>query len=59
MLPKGADLFVISGPKHGSGYHWYEVSPVTFQVTGLVEWPETIVGPGRLLLYNAEYYADL
>jgi len=46
LLPKGTDLYVISGPKHGSGYDWYEVSPITFQVTGLVEWPDTIVGPG-------------
>jgi hypothetical protein len=46
LLPKGTDLYVIAGPKHGSGYHWYEVSPVTFLADGLVEWPETVVGPG-------------
>ena len=45
MLPKGTDLYIISGPKHGSGYHWYEVSPISFRVTGIVEWPNTIVEP--------------
>lgn len=43
MLPKGADLYVISGPKHGSGYHWYEVLPISFSVGGLVESPRSDV----------------
>jgi hypothetical protein len=46
LLPKGTDLYVISGPKPGSGYHWYEVSPISFKVKGLVEWPQTIIGDG-------------
>lgn len=37
ILPKGTDLYVISGPKHGSGYHWYQVVPIAFGVDGLVE----------------------
>jgi hypothetical protein len=36
MLPKGADLYVISGPEHGSGYHWYEVSPLGDEIHGLI-----------------------
>lgn len=43
MLPKGTDLYVIAGPKHGSGYHWYKVSPITAHVTGIMEEPRTNV----------------
>lgn len=46
LLPKGTDLYVISGPTAGSGYQWYEVSPISFHVTGLVEAPQSLVGPG-------------
>jgi hypothetical protein len=46
LLPEDTDLYVISGPTHGSGYDWYEVSPITFRIRGIVEWPNTIVGPG-------------
>jgi hypothetical protein len=28
MLPKGTDLYVLAGPKHGSGLHWYQVAPI-------------------------------
>jgi len=34
----------MSGPVAASGYDWYEVSPVTFEIERLVEWPKTIVG---------------
>ena len=37
LLPKGTDLYVVSGPRHGSGYHWYEVVPIAFSVDGLIE----------------------
>jgi hypothetical protein len=37
LLPEGTDLYVISGPKHGSGYHWYEVVPIAYWVDGLIE----------------------
>ena len=44
LLPKGTDLYVISGPTHGSGYHWYEVAPISFNMSGrLVEAPGTHV----------------
>lgn len=45
LLPTGTDLYILSGPVGGSGYWWYEVSPITFRVAGLAEWPDTIVGP--------------
>ena len=34
------------GTEAGSGYPWYEVSPISFKVKGLVEWPQTIIGDG-------------
>jgi hypothetical protein len=44
LLPKGTDLYVISGPTHASGYHWYEVWPIAFHMSGkLVDAPGTHV----------------
>jgi hypothetical protein len=28
MLPKGTDLYILAGPRHGSDLHWYQVSPI-------------------------------
>lgn len=36
LLAAGANLYVISGPVHGSGYHWYEVVPLDEQLRGMV-----------------------
>ena len=33
------------GPKHGSGYHWYEVRRSRTELTGIVEWPRHAGGP--------------
>ena len=41
LLPKGTDLYVISGPTHGSGYHWYQVASISFGVHSLVKLPRS------------------
>lgn len=28
MLPKGTQLYVLDGPRQGSGYDWYQVAPI-------------------------------
>ena len=37
LLPLGTELHVIGGPAEGSGYIWYEVRPVAFELDGGVE----------------------
>lgn len=48
LLPMGTDVYVIGGPSQGSGYQWYQISPITWHPTGLLGSPEVHPDPGSV-----------
>lgn len=50
MLPKGTALYVLAGPKHGSGYRWYQVAPIGTSEPGRWGWVAAASRAGKAWL---------